>query len=176
MRRVALLTVVFALLVAACAVGGSDAEDDRPADESTTTTAADDDSDTTVPSTEPGDETTSTTEAETEGASNPSSTVPADDDAASTGEVPGSLINDIMGDAAGRANVAASSIAIVRAESVVWADGGLGCPEPGESYTQAPVDGYWIVLDVGGEEYDYRATATGFYRLCTERDSAGPTG
>ncbi len=31
---------------------------------------------------------------------------------------------------------------------------------------QAPVQGYWVVLEVGGESYDYRAADTGYFALC----------
>jgi hypothetical protein len=33
-------------------------------------------------------------------------------------------------------------------------------------YTQALVDGYWVVLAVGEQEYDYRASDTGYFFLC----------
>lgn len=32
------------------------------------------------------------------------------------------------------------------AESVTWSDGSLGCPQPGQTYTQALVDGYRILI------------------------------
>lgn len=44
------------------------------------------------------------------------------------------------------------AIELVVAESVVWSDGSIGCPEPGMLYTQALVEGYRIVLAVDGEE------------------------
>lgn len=44
------------------------------------------------------------------------------------------------------------AIELVVAESVVWPDGSIGCPEPGMMYTQALVEGYRIVLTVDGEE------------------------
>lgn len=83
-----------------------------------------------------------------------------------TGEVPAGLLAEIVADAASRSGVDASSITVVRGESVTWSDGSLGCPQPGMNYTQALVPGYWVVLDVDGTEYDYRATTRGYFLLC----------
>jgi hypothetical protein len=83
-----------------------------------------------------------------------------------TGEVPAGILAAILADLAGRLGVSADEIQVVRGESVVWNDGSLGCPEPGMMYTQALVDGYWVVLEQGGQTYDYRATTRGYFRLC----------
>ncbi len=45
---------------------------------------------------------------------------------------------------------------VVTSESVTWPDGSLGCATPGQTYTQALVDGMRIVVEVGGTSYDYR--------------------
>ncbi|WP_418605475.1 hypothetical protein [Georgenia sp. SUBG003] len=50
---------------------------------------------------------------------------------------------------------------------MTWNDGSLGCPEPGTVYTQALVDGYHVVLEAGGERYDYRVGGAADVRLCT---------
>ena len=50
-------------------------------------------------------------------------------------------------------------LVIVRAESVVWNDGSLGCPEPGMEYTQALINGYWVVIEAAGQTYDFRVDA-----------------
>ena len=85
------------------------------------------------------------------------------------GEVPESLLAAVIDDARGQ--VGAEQIRVIRAESTVWNDGALGCPRPGELYTQAIVDGYWVVLEAAGEELDYRLTVEGTFRLCK---STGP--
>ena len=36
----------------------------------------------------------------------------------------------------------------------------------GVLYTQAQVDGYWVVLEVGKEHFDYRVGANGYFSLC----------
>lgn len=93
---------------------------------------------------------------------------------ASTGEVPEDLLDLVIADLLGRLSAGAPDIELLRAVSVVWNDGSLGCPKPGEMYTQAPIQGYWIVLAALGSEYDYRASETGFFLLCEQGFDPGP--
>ena len=85
---------------------------------------------------------------------------------ATTGEVPGDLMNDVIEQLIKQENLDREAITIVRAESVIWPDGALGCPVPGEMYTQAQVEGYWIVLKSANKEYDYRASSRGHFKRC----------
>ena len=55
---------------------------------------------------------------------------------------------------------------VVSAEAVTWNDGSLGCPEAGQAYTQALVDGYQVILEVDGERYDYRVGSGASVKLC----------
>jgi hypothetical protein len=55
---------------------------------------------------------------------------------------------------------------VVSAEAMTWNDGSLGCPEAGQAYTQALVDGYQVVLEVDGERYDYRVGSGASVKLC----------
>lgn len=96
----------------------------------------------------------------------PEKVAPAETTAPVLGEVAQELMNAILGDAAKRSGVPAEQISVVRAESRTWNDGSLGCPKPGVMYTQALVPGYWVVLQAGGKEYDYRAAETGHFVLC----------
>jgi hypothetical protein len=82
------------------------------------------------------------------------------------GEVPQAMLESILKEAAALAKVDRREIKIVRAESVVWSDGSLGCPEPGMMYTQALVNGYWVVIEAGGQKYDFRVGRDGSFRLC----------
>lgn len=50
-----------------------------------------------------------------------------------------------------------ADVEVVSHEEVTWPDGGLGCPEPGMSYTQALVNGERIVLRADGVDYEYHA-------------------
>ena len=84
------------------------------------------------------------------------------------GEMPAEQLEAIRTDAAGRTGVGVAEIETVRAQAMTWPDGSLGCPEPGQTYTQALVDGYHVVLDAAGESLDYRATAGGGFYLCDD--------
>ena len=83
-----------------------------------------------------------------------------------TGDIPADLVDPMIEEVAAIAAVAESDVTIVRAQAVTWNDGSLGCPEPGGVYTQALVDGYWLVLSAGGQEYDLRAGQDGQFRFC----------
>ncbi len=62
--------------------------------------------------------------------------------------------------------VAASAVNVVEVAEVTWSDAGLGCPEPGFSYAQVVTDGLRILLEAGGQTYDYRSGEDGEPRLC----------
>ena len=82
------------------------------------------------------------------------------------GEVPQGILEAILKEIAGSAGVGRDKIAIERTQSVVWSDGSLGCSEPGMMYTQALVNGYWVVIDAAGQTYDFRVASGGSFRLC----------
>lgn len=62
-------------------------------------------------------------------------------------------------DAADRAGLDAADVEVVTNEAVTWSDGSLGCPEPGQFYTQALVEGYRIVVEAGTETFEYHGAA-----------------
>jgi hypothetical protein len=92
--------------------------------------------------------------------------VPVEESAPVTGEVPEELLDAIREDLAQRLGVDTKGLQPVRAESVNWNDGSLGCPEPDQVYTQAITPGYHVVFEVNETDYDYRATRNGYFMLC----------
>ena len=82
------------------------------------------------------------------------------------GELPQGILDRILKEAAALAKVSREQLVIVRAQSVVWNDGSLGCPEPGMMYTQALVNGYWVIVEAAGKKYDFRVDRGGNFRLC----------
>jgi hypothetical protein len=80
--------------------------------------------------------------------------------------VPAEAFEAILADAAAAAAVDRSDLRVVRASSVRWPDGSLGCPDPGMVYTQALVDGWQLVLGVGDRELDYRGGRGTTWRRC----------
>ena len=89
-----------------------------------------------------------------------------------TGAVPGVVIEAMKADAADRAGIDPDSVDVVSAEPVTWDDGSLGCPEPGQGYIQALTPGYHVILQAGGQEYDYRAADNGAFKLCENPDGS----
>jgi hypothetical protein len=84
------------------------------------------------------------------------------------GALPASIIDPIVADAATRLGVDPSLVRIVAAEARTYGDGSLGCPRPGEMYTQAVVDGYQVIVEVNGTQLDYRGSDPGRFRLCED--------
>jgi hypothetical protein len=86
-----------------------------------------------------------------------------------TAEVPPDLIEKMRADLAEHAGIAASAAKVVVAQSVVWPNGGLGCPEPGQMYTQATVPGYRVEFEYNGRTYAYHAAQRGgFFKRCAK--------
>lgn len=83
-----------------------------------------------------------------------------------TGEVPTELLSSILKDLSKRTGTAIEKIYVIQAQAIVWNDGSLGCPQPGVMYTQALVNGYRVILEVGVQKYDYHAADNGYYFLC----------
>lgn len=106
-------------------------------------------------------------------------TLPESDPPA-VGEVPQQILDEILVDAAARTGLSAGDFTVRRSQAMTWSDGSLGCPVPGEFYTQAIVDGYWVELvEPDGTVLDYRVGDSGYFKLCeglTTPHSGGTTG
>jgi hypothetical protein len=81
--------------------------------------------------------------------------------------LPTEILDPIVADAAARLSVDPNAVSIVSAQAETFSDGSLGCPEKGVMYTQALVDGYHVVVEANGTQLDYRGSAPGQFRLCT---------
>jgi hypothetical protein len=77
-------------------------------------------------------------------------------------------------DLATRLQVDREAIEVVDAQVVTWPDGSMGCPRPGEMYTQALIEGSRLILGTNGRTriHIYHAGADGKPFLCAsdERD------
>lgn len=83
-----------------------------------------------------------------------------------TSEVPQDILDEIISDLVERSSAVQGDIHLIRAEAVVWNDGALGCPQPGENYILMMINGYQVVLEVEGVEYDYRVSDKHSFKLC----------
>ena len=67
------------------------------------------------------------------------------------------LIERAMADLVQATAAAADEITVVSTEEVEWGDTGLGCPQPEAIYALVITPGYFIVLESGGNTYDYHS-------------------
>jgi len=81
-------------------------------------------------------------------------------------DVPRVLLDAIAADAAGRQGISESRVTVISAYRVEWPDGSLGCPVPGEVYTQAIVPGYQVQVSAAGKVLDYRSDLGGRFFVC----------
>jgi hypothetical protein len=65
------------------------------------------------------------------------------------------LVQSARQDLAEQLTVAPDDIEVTTVRAVTWPDGSMGCPEPGQMYTQALVDGAYIELAHDGDAYAY---------------------
>ena len=84
------------------------------------------------------------------------------------------VVDAALVDAARRSGLAVAALKVVSADRVTWADGSLGCPEPGLLYTQALVSGYRVRIQAGGQTWDYHAGVRGAPRWCPPGRSLPP--
>jgi len=80
-------------------------------------------------------------------------------------------------DLARRRSVAPDTFRIVEVRDVIWADRGLGCPQPGMAYNQVQVDGLLIRLESGGQIFEYHSGGSKAPFLCEQpsgRDQVTP--
>ena len=90
------------------------------------------------------------------------------------GEVPADLVEKLRADLARQPGVDAQDARVIRAESVTWPNGGLGCPTPGEMYTQSTEPGYLVEFRAGARVYSYHATRRGYFKLCPQPSAKRP--
>ena len=86
-----------------------------------------------------------------------------------------SITEFVLEDAARRTGVERESLKVESAVAVTWADGSLGCPQPGTSYTMALVPGYRIKVRAGVDLLDYHASRRGYFVLCPSGIAVEPT-
>jgi hypothetical protein len=82
---------------------------------------------------------------------------PAPTDTPTPGAEPPEAIQAVLWQLAGQFRVHPDLVHLVRWERVDWPDGCLGIPMR-DACTQAVVPGYRIVVEVGGQEYEYNST------------------
>lgn len=82
-----------------------------------------------------------------------------DDQIAIADRAIGDLLNSVEG-------ITPSMIAVKQFEPKEFGDASLGCPMPGQNYAQVISPGYQVILEAGGQEYDYRLDMSEAVLLC----------
>lgn len=95
-------------------------------------------------------------------------------EAQGAGEVPQRLLAIFKEDLARRALVKEETISVISAVQEQWPDGSLGCPKPGQFYTQAIVPGYRVTLSAAGRSYAYHSDMRGLFVVCLEGVPSAP--
>jgi hypothetical protein len=85
---------------------------------------------------------------------------------AMTASMPRIVRRAVVVDAARRFQVAEDAVVLASAEQVTWNDGSLGCPQPGQSYTQGLVPGYRVTAVTATGRMLYHADTRGNVVTC----------
>lgn len=72
-------------------------------------------------------------------------------------------------DLARRLGLSPGEISVTSVEAVAWPDASLGCPQQGMMYAQVITPGFLIVLEAGGQTYEYHSDEGGFVVLCRQQ-------
>lgn len=75
-------------------------------------------------------------------------------------------------DLAGRLNVQPTQIEVSTIKRSIWPDSSLGCPRPGELYTQVETPGFVVEFEQGGSAYRYHVSSTAVM-LCDTGSASG---
>ena len=76
------------------------------------------------------------------------------------------LIEKSEADLAQQLSIPVSQINLMTTLEVTWPDSSLGCPQAGTVYLQVLTEGFMILLEAGGERYEYHANAVKQVVLC----------
>jgi hypothetical protein len=76
------------------------------------------------------------------------------------------LIEKVKEDLASRLAVAPDEISLIEIMEVEWSDSSLDCPQPGMSYLQVITPGYRVLLEAGGQPYEYHTNRETYFVYC----------
>ena len=78
-------------------------------------------------------------------------------------------VDEVVREAAAYAGVPPADVAVQQADPRQWPDSSLGCPVPGQMYSQVVTPGYLIVVQAGTRILEYHTDSRGRPKLCQER-------
>jgi hypothetical protein len=77
-----------------------------------------------------------------------------------------SLLEAVARDLNAQTDVPIDEIRLISVESVVWPNGGLGCPAEGMAYAEVQVEGSLLTLEAAGQTYTYHTAGAQEFVLC----------
>ncbi|HEY6125437.1 MAG TPA: hypothetical protein VIV63_12365 [Steroidobacteraceae bacterium] len=80
--------------------------------------------------------------------------------------VPRAVRRAVVADAARRFAVSENEVVLINAESVTWSDGSMGCPQPGQMYTQMLVPGFRLAAKTSAGQMVYHTDSRGTVVNC----------
>ncbi len=78
------------------------------------------------------------------------------------------LVDAALDDAASHLNVSRDTLRVDQVESRDWPDASLGCPQPGQLYSQVVTPGYLVMIASGGHQLEYHTDSRSRVMLCGE--------
>jgi hypothetical protein len=64
--------------------------------------------------------------------------------------------------------VGADQLQLTQVQAQQWPDASLGCPEPGQLYSQVVTPGFLVIIISGGHQLEYHTDMRGRVTLCHE--------
>ena len=84
--------------------------------------------------------------------------------------MPRAVRRAVAADAARRFAVSENEVVLVNAERLTWSDGAMGCPEPGQMYTQMLVPGFRVTAKTSAGQMLYHTDSRGTAVTCAAHD------
>ena len=86
---------------------------------------------------------------------------------------PEELVNAMGQDLARRLGVKEQDLQVMTAQSVLWNDSSLGCPQPERAYLPAQAPGIRVVFQYAGKAYQYHGSERGDFVYCEQPAVSG---
>jgi hypothetical protein len=65
--------------------------------------------------------------------------------------------------------ISIDQVVVVSIKQITWQDASLGCPKPGIDYIRVETPGYTIMLEAGGQTYNYHTDESKRVILCNKQ-------
>jgi hypothetical protein len=102
------------------------------------------------------------------GATSPTSTLPTVGASAVVSPESAAAVDAAMSAAATHLGVTSDMLRVEQVQSREWPDSSLGCPQPGQLYSQVVTPGYLIVITSGTHQLEYHTDERTRVMLCRE--------